>query len=214
MFGRSCARLLVLWLWIVPLALLLAQSDRAPSRPDFSVQGLTDLLVPSPVHPVPRPVAPRLPLSPTPEPGAFSFPQLTRAAGIIFSGSVTGIARHPARPGQTVETIAITFHVESAIRGATAGESLTISEWTGLWAAGQHYRVGERVLLFLYPPSKLGLTSCAAGSLGRFDVDPAGRVLLSAQQLSAFRQDPALGGKSRVTLSDFASAVRQANEEE
>ena len=79
---------------------------------------------------------------------------------------------------------------------------------------GQRYRVGERVLLFLYPPSKLGLTSCVGGRMGRFTVDPWGRVLLSAQHLSAFRADPVLGGKSRVRFSDFALAVRRASEEE
>jgi hypothetical protein len=139
---------------------------------------------------------------------------IARAAGTIFSGTVTAIARRPASPSQAVETVAITFHIENAIRGATPGEDLTISQWIGLWSSGQRYRVGERVLLFLYPPSKLGLTSCVAGAMGRFAIDPRGRVLLSAQHLSAFRADPVLGGKSRVSFSDFASAVRRASEDE
>jgi hypothetical protein len=69
------------------------------------------------------------------------------------------------------------------------------------------------VLLFLYPPSKLGLTSCVGGTIGRFAIDPWGRVLLSAQHLAAFRADPVLGGKSRLRFSDFALAVRRASEE-
>jgi hypothetical protein len=139
---------------------------------------------------------------------------MVRAAGTIFSGTVTSIARRPANHGQAVETVAITFHVENAIRGATPGEDLTISQWIGLWSGGQRYRVGERVLLFLYPPSKLGLTSCVAGAMGRFTIDARGRILLSAQHLSAFRADPVLGGRSRVRFSDFALAVRHAGEEE
>jgi hypothetical protein len=110
--------------------------------------------------------------------------------------------------------VAITFHIENAIRGTAAGETLTISQWIGLWSGGQRYRVGERVLLFLYPPSKLGLTSSIGGGMGRFTIDPWGRVLLSAQHLSAFRADPVLGGKSRATVSDFALAVRRASEED
>ena len=70
------------------------------------------------------------------------------------------------------------------------------------------------MLLFLYPPSKLGLTSCVAGAIGRFTIDARGRILLSAQHLSAFRADPDLGGKSRVRFIDFALAVRHAGEEE
>ncbi len=139
---------------------------------------------------------------------------MARAAGTIFSGTVTSITHRPATRGQAVETVAITFHIENAVRGVTPGENLTITQWIGLWTGAQRYRVGERVLLFLYPPSKLGLTSCVAGEMGRFTIDRRGRVLLSAQHLAAFRADPALRGKSRLNFSDFAGAVRRASEEE
>jgi hypothetical protein len=131
-------------------------------------------------------------------PGTIGLPTITRAAGTIFSGTVVAITRQPATSGQAVETVAITFHVETAIRGTLPGQDLTISQWIGLWAGGQRYHVGEHVLLFLYPPSKLDLTSCVAGGMGRFNIDPWGRVLFSAQHLSAFRADPVLGGKSRL----------------
>jgi len=133
---------------------------------------------------------------------------------MIFSATVTNVARRPATNGQALETVSITFHVENAIRGAAPGDELTITQWIGLWSGGQRYRIGEHALLFLYPPSKLGLTSCVGWPLGRFNLDPQGRVLFSAQQLSAFRRDPVLGGKSRVSFRDFALAVRQATGEE
>jgi len=133
---------------------------------------------------------------------------------MIFSATVTGIARRPATGGQAIETVAITFHVENAIRGATPGEDLTMTQWIGLWSSGQRYRIGERALFFLYPPSKLGLTSCVGWPMGRFSLDSQGRVLLSPQQLSAFQRDPVLGGKLQVSFRDFALAVRQATEEE
>ena len=144
----------------------------------------------------------------------MALAQIARGAGTIFSGAVTAIARRPATGGQSVETVAITFHVENAIRGTTPGQDLTITQWIGLWSSGQRYRLGERVLLFLYPPSKLGLTSCVAGPMGRFSVDPSGQVLLSARHLLAFRADPLLGGKSRVKFNDLAQAVWRAGEEE
>jgi len=142
------------------------------------------------------------------------MPMLVQAAGTIFSGVVTAITPRPPTRGQSVEAVAITFHVERAIRGVTPGDDFTISQWIGLWSAGQRYRLGERVLLFLYSPSKLGLTSCVGGQIGRFAVDSRGRVLLSALHLSAFRADPVLGGKSSVTFSDFALAVQRASGEE
>lgn len=108
----------------------------------------------------------------------------------------------------------MTFHVETALRGTAAGRDLTIHQWIGLWTSGERYAVGERVLLFLYPKSKLGLTSCVGGPLGHFEIERTGRVLLTGQQLSAFRKDPVLGGKSQARFSDFALAVKHAGEEE
>ncbi|HEX6823092.1 MAG TPA: hypothetical protein VF123_13620 [Candidatus Sulfotelmatobacter sp.] len=171
---------------------------------------------------LPRAVRPGLPprepvptfRPPSAYPGNFSgLSSLVRAAGIIFSGTVI---RVEARTGneQTVATVAITFQVENAVRGITAGRELTIHEWTGVWSSGQRYRVGEHVFVFLYPRSKLGLTSSVAGPIGRFAVDTRGTLVLSPQHISFLRRHPVLGGKSRVSVSDFALAVRQAHEEE
>jgi hypothetical protein len=209
MFGRSGSCLLSISILILAPAGLRGQSDRPISIPDFTLTHSPRVLQPPLDDPIPPPVR-----RPAPAPGTIDLATLTRAAGTIFSGTVRSIARRPAANGHTVETVAITFHVENAIRGATPGEYLTISQWIGLWSGGQRYRVGEHVLLFLYPPSKLGLTSCVAGGMGRLPIDAWGRVLLSAQHLAAFRADPVLGGKSRLRFSDFALAVRRASEEE
>ena len=139
---------------------------------------------------------------------------MVHAAGIIFSGRVASIARDPSSGGGGLETIGITFHIDRAFRGASTGTDLTIHEWTGLWSTGQRYRAGERVLLFLYPPSKLGLTSCVAGPVGRFAVDSVGRVVLSDQHLAVLGSDPILARKSRVSLDDFGEAVRRGGGEE
>jgi len=207
MHGRSCVTLLVGL--IFSASLMLGQSME-PSRNAVST---VPIIPGSPVHPdpIPQPLPWPGPTSPAPS----RFAQMARSAGIIFSGTVTKIERTSANiPGQAVGTVAITFHVETAIRGATSGGSLTITQWIGLWSSGQRYRVGERLLLFLYPRSRVGLTSCVAAGMGRFAVDSSGNVWLSPQQILAFRTDPVLGGKSHVRLSDFASAVRWAGEEE
>jgi len=209
MRGSTCSCLLALALVILTPGLLHGQTDRADPKPDL----LPDFAIPPRGVPLPEPPGP-LPHPPVTPPGTIGLPQLAQVAGMIFSATVTGIARRPAGGGQAIETVAITFHVQNVIRGAKPGEDLTIAQWIGLWSSGQRYRIGERALLFLYPPSKLGLTSCVGGPLGRFDLDPLGRVLLSAQQLSAFRRDPVLGGKSQVSFRDFTLAVRQASGEE
>ena len=233
MFGR-CGRCLlaVSWLALSPIWLI-GQSGRsnstAPVAPEFARDLARDSALDSVLGlrragPSPSPQGRQAGSSlrsarsslrfPIGSPSVSEFLSFVRASGMIFSGTVTSIERRPATLGQAVETVAITFHIDNAIRGVTPGENLTISQWIGLWSSGQRYRIGEHVLLFLYPPSKLGLTSCVAGEMGRFTVDSWGRVLLSARHLSAFRSDSVLGGKSRVRFSDFALAVRRASGEE
>lgn len=208
MFGRSGWCLLaILFLWLTPLISAQVREPQPELRQTLR-GGPDDPEVPFSI-PRKSPFLPGLR-----ERSQGGFPEMVRAAGMIFSATVKKVERCPANAGQAVETVAITLHVEQAIRGATAGEDLTISQWIGLWSSGQRYRIGERVMLFLYPKSKLGLTSCVAGALGRFQLDGAGRVLISAHQLGMLRKDPAVGGRSRVGVGDFALAVRHADEEE
>ncbi len=221
MHGRSCVRLLALASFISVTTALPGQhppnagrdaagQSSPPNVPAYSIPYPAPVPDPALHVPPPSPVIPHS--SPHLAPQTFDFPQLARAAGLIFSGTVTGIVKHPATGAQTVETVTISFHVENAIRGTVPGADVTISQWIGTWSNEQRYRVGERLLLFLYPQSRLGLTSCVGGQLGRFLVDPMHRVTLSPQHLLAFRADPILGGKSRAPLSDFARAVGRAEE--
>ena len=211
MHGRRGARWLVIWLLVAGAAPVLGQHaadagvdfGRIPTRPGIT-SPFPDRILREP--PLPRPV-------PLP-PGTISFQQIARAAGMIFAGTVTSISPVPASGVETPQVVALTFHVERAFRGTSVGQNLTVFQWIGAWNSGQRYRMGERVLLFLYPPSKLGLTSCVGGSLGRFALDPLGHVVLNEEHLAAFGADPVLGGKSRVSMRDFAQAVRRATGEE
>ena len=142
------------------------------------------------------------------------FRQLVRSAGIIFSGHVTfvGHAASPSRPDPACTTVR--FQVENAIRGTAPGQTLTIHEWAGLWSSGERCRVGDRVLLFLYSPSKLGLTSPVSGPMGKFAMNSQGQVVLSGQHAATFAGDPVVGGKSVISYRDFALAVRRSMREE
>jgi hypothetical protein len=134
------------------------------------------------------------------EPKSFLAPQLppwqriTRDSGMVFSGVVTQVQRSNCATG----TNQITFRVENAIRGVRRGQTVTIKEWSGLWNNGERYVTGERVLLFLYPKSKLGLTSPVGGRLGRYAVDPAGRVLIGNPQTISPRPVPLKTVKAQI----------------
>jgi hypothetical protein len=212
MHGRSYRGLLAFCVLLLAALLpLRGQTDRN-DRANYLPAPLPDRAAtgfPSRILPLPKPLPPiAVP------PGAISLPLITRAAGTIFSGTVVSIVS-AATTGQAIQTVSITFRVESALRGTLPGQALTIQQWSGLWRGGQHYRVGDHLLLFLYPPSKLGLTSCVAGTMGRFVLDSAGQVVLSPQQAAAFATDHDLGaGKSRLSMRDFAQAVARAGGEE
>jgi hypothetical protein len=144
------------------------------------------------------------------------LPPLTLSAGYIFAGTVKSIAR-AAPIKNDVATVQINFHVDLGMRGVQTGQALTIREWAGLWASGERYRVGERVLLFLYPPSKLGLTSPVQGSMGRFTIGSDGRVGVDPRRTGCCTPHPPVGstsgGITRVTPVEFVHFLRAAEKE-
>lgn len=85
----------------------------------------------------------------------------------------------------------------------------------GLWEAGERYRRGERVVLFLYPPSKLGLTSPVEGPSGHLVVDSGGQIVVpSSQTPSTTSPAPAqLPQGFRISPQDFARALGLAEQE-
>ncbi len=218
----SCWRLLACSLLIFLASIFLASPLRAQTAAEDHFRILRPITAGPPdtphFSPVPLPVSIsepwRIPFAPSP----IRLPQIAGAAGIIFSGRVTAVGRAGGRlasaPGQTTASTMVTFQVEHALRGTTTGQNLTIHEWAGLWTSKEHYRVGERVMLFLYPLSRLGLTSPVAGPMGRFAIDPQGRIKTNVQNISALSADPVIGGKKLVPYADFFHAVRRASGEE
>jgi hypothetical protein len=147
-------------------------------------------------------------------PAAPTLARLTRSSAYIFSGTVVAIRRLAPASSGALAAVQITFHVDQAIQGVRTGQMLTIREWAGLWESGEHYRKGERVMVFLHRPSPMGLTSTVGGPMGRFTVDRSGAVVLGPGKFPALWPrsttpvTPLL--KTRVSRRDFARAVLQA----
>jgi hypothetical protein len=182
---------------------LLGDVPDAPAR-----SSVRPVYLPPVVEPV-APVFPGTPFRPVP-PVITGKPPLVRSAGIIFAGHVTSVGHATSPFDKSPPSTAITFQVDHAILGATTGRSLTIHEWAGLWQQGERYRVGEHVFLFLYPPSRLGLTSPVGGRMGRFVIDSRDRIMMNEQNASGFAFDPVISGRTIVPYSDFAQAVQRA----
>jgi hypothetical protein len=212
---------------VVVVTLSSQEAERLPARDGVTIPILAPKLRPlhdippadsssSAPRGIPPPVLPRsYPVVPG-NPGLPRdvFQQLVRTAGIIFSGRVTAVGTDGSSPGPEHAATFITFQVEHAMRGTLPNQSVTIHEWAGLRSRGERYRVGERVLLFLYGPSKLGLTSPVAGPMGRFALDSQDRIVMSAAHIATFAGNPILRGRPVVSYVDFALAVRNAQPEE
>jgi len=154
--------------------------------------------------------------------------QLSRRAGMIFAGTVLTAAPPPiaatdrAVPGVT-PAVQLSFRVERAIAGVERGQILTIHEWVVAWSMHRPMRSGQHILIFLYPPSRLGFTSPVGGSLGQVALDPSGKnVSRDAQKpVAAIGLRNASSPRPRVPVDtgnisvvQLARAIRSARNEE
>jgi hypothetical protein len=140
--------------------------------------------------------------------------QLSRDSGMIFSGTVLAIRSLHSGDQKEVPAVEVTFHVDRAIAGVRPGQVLTIREWAGAWPL-HPLRKGQRVLLFLYPRSRLGLTSPVGGTLGQ--VELSGKNFVVAPTFVPARDnDPQLQhplepeSRIEVSLSQLEQAIRRA----
>jgi len=100
------------------------------------------------------------------------------AGTVLTAGAQTGTSQTAATdridPG-TTPAVQLSFHVDEAIAGVDRGQVLTIHEWAGAWSMHRPMSKGQHFLMFLYPPSRLGLTSPVGGSLGQVALDASGQ---------------------------------------
>ncbi len=114
---------------------------------------------------------------------SVSLQQLNTSAGVIFSGTVLQIERVVAADAKPA-FVRVKFRVDEAVRGCNAGDMVTLDEWAELWMRGDRYRRGQRVLIFLYPPSPSGFSSPVAGDVGTFTTGPDGLLRTTPLQAS------------------------------
>jgi hypothetical protein len=138
---------------------------------------------------------------------------LSRRAGMIFAGTVLSSGPQALGRERSVPAIEVRFRVDRPIAGVAAGQFLTIHEWSG--AASRHppIRQGEHVLIFLYPPSRLGLTSPVGGALGQIALDSTSEYV-AAKQLEITPGNPrSMSTGSVIKVSQLERAIRVARGE-
>ena len=160
--------------------------------------------------------------------------QLSRQAGMIFAGTVlTATAPSVTTPTVTTPTAAadrvvpgttpsvqLRFRVDQAIAGVEQGQILTIHEWAGAASMYRPLHSGQHILIFLYPPSRLGLTSPVGGSLGQVALDPSGKNVVAQKPAVAtgLRNESSIQPRASVdngsvSVVQLERAIRSAREE-
>ena len=129
--------------------------------------------------------------------------QTLRRPAYTFTGTVTAV-EHIDAGESAVATVQITFHVDRAIRGVRMGQSLTIREWSGLWTGGERYFPGQHVVLSLFRPSKLGLTSTVGTPWSGAVVDQGGTALQPAWVAEPNESLPLRTTMKGMSVRDFA----------
>ena len=175
-------------------------------QPRLSLCLLALLLIPCFAENPDRTTPPERPRGPV-----MRRPVFLPRAGMIFAATILRVERVPVKRPNEIATIAITCRVDRAIRGVRAGRTVTLREWAGLWIDGPRYAPGQRLMLLLYAPSRLGLTSPISGMNGRLVIDDRGRVHVSPPQGKYLEQ---AGLRSRpattIPLDEFVRDLRQA----
>jgi hypothetical protein len=141
--------------------------------------------------------------------------QLSRRAGMIFAGTVLG----STPPATTIDravpasipAVQLSFRVDRAIAGVARGQVLTIREWAGGWSSSMQRPMikGQHILIFLYPPSRLGLTSPVGGSLGQIALDANGKNVVERKAAAATELRDASFPRSHATAAGVSVSVVQ-----
>lgn len=146
--------------------------------------------------------------------------QLSRRAGMIFAGTVlrvavpSGFINRPS--GGTLPAVQLQFRVDHPIAGVEPGQILTIHEWSGAQSLYRPMISGQHILIFLYAPSWLGLTSPVGGSLGLLALDSSGMYMATDEprlrQVVSLKSDKKIGVQ-RISVEQLERAIRRAREE-
>jgi hypothetical protein len=158
-----------------------------------------------------------------------SLKEMAASAGTVVTGRVVEVreGRHPQYPN--VKVAYITMAVEETLKGQANGQTQHTFMQFGGGVVRIHelpgYRVGEEVVLFLYPESQYGFTSPVGGSQGKFYVhaDPqtGERVVtnelnnvrlfegIKTAMLSPAERQIVRSGSGPVNYRTFASLVRK-----
>jgi len=101
---------------------------------------------------------------------------LAESAGVIFQGECTAI-KTGKDPDSNLTATWYTFRIVNGIKGEI-GEEYTLKQYGGtdgditVHAPTVQFKIGEKVILFLYGKSRIGFSTTVGMQQGKFSVEP------------------------------------------
>ncbi|OGI06883.1 MAG: hypothetical protein A3I68_05830 [Candidatus Melainabacteria bacterium RIFCSPLOWO2_02_FULL_35_15] len=102
----------------------------------------------------------------------LNLEEITNSADRVFAGTCEKIEEIEKDPLSNLRIVKYTFKVLEAIKGVSTDE-ITFTQWKPTTVEAP-YVTGEKYVMFLYPNSRLGLTSPVGYMQGKFLVEKAG----------------------------------------
>ena len=99
----------------------------------------------------------------------LNLEEIINFSGKIFSGICTNIEEIEKDPQSNLHVTKYTFKVTEGIKGITDESEVTFKQWAEV-SREVAYKKGGKYIAFLYPESKLGLTSTVGFLQGQFTV--------------------------------------------
>ncbi len=102
----------------------------------------------------------------------LNLEEITDSADRVFAGVCETIESLEKDPASNLPVVKYTFTVSEAIKGVTT-DKITFTQWKPT-AVDAGYEIGQKYVIFLYPDSRLGLTSPVGYMQGKFEVEKKG----------------------------------------
>jgi len=144
--------------------------------------------------------------------------QVSRAAGMIFTGTVLRVRKQPPVPSSPIPAIEATLQVDHGIAGVRSGQVIRIRQWASAWPLRVPARGDRRALFFFYSPGSAGLTSLVGGPEGQVSIDIHGNLLNGRTTAALDRMRPPRSPRAvqpaprPVSIAQLERAIRAARE--
>lgn len=102
----------------------------------------------------------------------LNLEEITNSADRVFAGTCEKIEEIEKDPLSNLKVVRYTFRVLETIKGVSTDE-ITFTQWKPTTVEAP-YVIGKKYVMFLYPNSRLGLTSPVGYMQGKFLVEKAG----------------------------------------